>query len=140
MRMLPALALGSPQPPAHLPQTTMNIRNIFSTCLFALALSLPMAGCDGDDDTDTSTSSDDEAATDADADTDTSDDSNLDIECIVFCEAYVTQCIQGQMSEEFETNDLCLEACNAWDQAGINCRYGQIPDACDQAGNMGSAC
>ena len=45
-----------------------------------------------------------------------------------------------QGSTEFETADACQAACADWDQAGTNCRFMQIPDACDQAGNMGSAC
>ena len=60
--------------------------------------------------------------------------------CAEFCEAYVTQCIQQQGSTEFQTNDQCLEACAMWDQAGVNCRFEQIPDACAEAGNQGMSC
>lgn len=117
----------------------MKLCKLLSTSLMALCLALPMTACDGDDD------GGDEAAdsngdTNADENGDTTDGGTMDITCDVFCEAYVTQCLQAGLSTEFETNDLCLEACNAWDQAGTNCRFEQIPDACDQAGNMGDAC
>ncbi len=111
----------------------MKFLHGFSTVLL-LALSLsPIAACDSGDD------GSDEAA-DTKADT-TSDSGANDVTCDVFCESYITNCLQAGKSTEFETNDLCLAACGAWDQAGINCRNEQIgADMCDQAGNMGSAC
>lgn len=101
--------------------------------LVALVLGLSLTACDGDDGGTT-----DEAA---DADTTTESDTAEDVTCDVFCEAFITQCLQAGKSTEFETNDLCLAACGTWDQAGVNCRNQQIgADACDQAGNMGTAC
>jgi hypothetical protein len=116
----------------------MKFTNTFSTALFAsfLGLSFITACDDGDE-------GDDEAADNGDGDgteaegTDTAED----VTCEVFCESFITQCLQAGESTEFETNDACLTACGAWDQAGINCRSEQIgAGMCDQAGNMGSTC
>ncbi|MFV8751561.1 hypothetical protein ACNOYE_13540 [Nannocystaceae bacterium ST9] len=114
----------------------MKFTRTFSIALFALVLGLSLTtACDDGDDEGT-----DEAADNGDGDT-TGDTASEDVTCDVFCEAYITQCLQTGESTEFETNDLCLAACGAWDQAGINCRNEQIgAGACDQAGNMGSAC
>ncbi|NVB38129.1 hypothetical protein G6O69_09820 [Pseudenhygromyxa sp. WMMC2535] len=110
----------------------MKITKLLSTSLLALALVMPFAGCskDGPDD--------DESSSDSAADA--TEGGATDIDCNTMCEAYTTQCIQGQGSTEFQTNDECIAACGDWDQEGINCRFSQIPDACDQAGNMGDAC
>lgn len=114
----------------------MTIQKILSTTLLALALCLPMAACDSGDDSDSSGDNNDDGTSAADTESET----GAAVTCNVFCEAYVTQCIQGQGSTEFETNDACIAACEAWDEDGVNCRFNQIPDACDQAGNMGSTC
>ncbi len=124
---------------ALMPDETMmmNFRKLLSTTFLALCFALPMAACDEGDD------GDDEAAENADnADNaDTEDTNSQDYTCELFCEAFITNCLQTGDSTEFETNDACLAACGAWDQAGINCRYDQITaDACGEAGNMGSTC
>lgn len=109
----------------------------FSIALFAslACLSLTSACDDGDDGTDEA------ADTNTDNADTTTDTGAMDVTCDVFCEAYITQCLQGGTSTEFETNDLCLTACAAWDQTGVNCRNEQIgAGMCDQAGNMGSTC
>lgn len=115
----------------------MKFTHAFSTALFAslLSLSLITACDDGGDGTD-------EAADNGDGDDTTGGtDTAEDVTCDVFCESFITQCLQTGKSTEFETNDLCLTACGAWDQAGINCRNEQIgADKCDQAGNMGTTC
>ncbi|MCA9680656.1 MAG: hypothetical protein KC457_00555 [Myxococcales bacterium] len=108
------------------------MKKLISTSLIAFALSFTACGGDDGGTTDTTDNADSADTPDTDGST--------NIDCNVFCEAYVTQCIQMQGSTEFETADACQAACADWDQAGTNCRFMQIPDACDQAGNMGSAC
>lgn len=106
-----------------------------SIALFAslVCLSLTSACDDGDDGTD--------EAADTNTDETTGETGSADVTCDVFCEAYITQCLQMGTSMEFETNDLCLTACGAWDPAGVTCRNEQIgANMCDQAGNMGSTC
>jgi hypothetical protein len=127
----------------------MNIRNIL--CFLALGLTLPLAACDSGDDGDTTSSDSNAESNDTTDDTtdDTSDtsedetgeDTNPDVSCSIFCINFVEQCVLTGKSSEFELNDDCVAACAEWDQAGINCRNEQIfADACDQAGDMGSAC
>jgi hypothetical protein len=106
--------------------------------LFASLLCLPLTlACDDGDD-----GSDEAADTNDNAEADTTDEGpSDDVTCEVYCEAFITQCLQTGESMEFETNDACLAACGAWDQAGINCRNQQIgAGMCDQAGDMGSSC
>lgn len=104
--------------------------------LFASLLCLPLTlACDDGDD------SGDEAADTNTTSEDTTDGPSSDVTCEVFCETFITQCLQTGESTEYETNDACLAACGAWDQAGINCRNQQIgAGMCDQAGDMSSAC
>lgn len=134
----------------------MNIRNIL--CFLALGLTLPLAACDDGDNGDTTSSDSNAESNDTNDDTneETGDDSNddandddeedtsepsPDVSCSTFCTNYVELCLQTGKSSEFELNDDCVDACDAWDQAGVNCRNEQIlDDACDQAGNAGSAC
>lgn len=111
----------------------------FSTALFAslVCLSSTSACDDGDDGTDEAA----DTNTDADTTDTTGDTGTTDVTCEVFCESYITQCLQAGKSTEFETNDLCIAACGAWDAAGVNCRNEQIgADMCAEAGNMGTTC
>jgi hypothetical protein len=117
----------------------MRFPQAFSTTLFAslLSLSLITACDDGDDGTDEAADNGDGDGTDG---TDTTGGGD-DVTCAVFCESFITNCLQTGESTEFETNDLCLTACGAWDQAGINCRNEQIGAMmCAEAGNMGTTC
>lgn len=116
-------------------RATMMLRT--STALFALTLCLTSSlACDDGDD-----STDEAADTNSNGDGDTTEGPSDDVTCEVFCEAFITQCLQTGESMEFETNDLCLEACATWDQAGINCRNEQIgAGMCTEAGNMGTSC
>jgi hypothetical protein len=116
----------------------MKLSKLFTTCTMALCLALPMTACDsGDDEGD---SSSDSAGDNADENADETTGAE-DVSCDAFCTSFVDLCIQTGESTEFETNDQCLEACGAWDQAGINCRHTQIADGmCSEAGNMGTAC
>lgn len=120
----------------------MKLSKLFTICILALGLSLPLAACDSGDDGDTAdTKAEDSngAPTEETGEEDT--DAPADVDCSTFCTSYVDLCLQTGKSDEFETNDDCLAACDAWDAAGVTCRAGQIAaDACDQAGNTGSAC
>lgn len=118
----------------------MKLLKLLPTCFLALGLSLSIAACDdGDDGETTDTNAND--STTANNEDETTAEGGMDVECSTFCTNYVDLCAQTGKSTEFELNDDCLAACEAWDQAGINCRNEQIiADACDQAGNMGSTC
>jgi hypothetical protein len=121
---------------------SMQLSKLLSTCVLVLGISLPLAACDDGDEGETADTN--AEGTDTNNETtgnDTESEGGMDIECSVFCTGFVDMCIQTGNSTEFQTNDECLAACMAWDQAGVNCRYEQIiGGACDQAGNMGSAC
>lgn len=110
----------------------MKLRKLLPTCFLAFGLSLTIAACDGGDEGTTS---------DSNAETSGAEEGNMDVDCATFCTSFVDLCIQTGASTEFETNDVCLEACAAWDQAGINCRNEQIvAGACEQAGDMSTSC
>ena len=122
----------------------MKLSKLFTTSLIALCLSIPMAACDGDDGdtTETNASASNDDTTDSGADT-TEEETGPsdDTTCAVYCVGYLQICVESGMSMEFPNNDACNTACEAWDQAGKNCRYQQVIDgACDQAGNTGDAC
>lgn len=109
-------------------------------CVLAFGLCVSITACDDGGDGDTSSDSNADADTTADTTAGETTGAN-DIDCQVMCQSFVDLCIQTNKSTEFETNEECVTACGAWDQAGINCRYEQmVGDACDQAGNMGSSC
>lgn len=118
----------------------------FSTALFASLLSLSLiSACDDGDDEGTDEAGDGDGDSTDDDTTDGTDGTDTDtgevVTCDLLCEAFITLCLQTDKSTEFETIDACLSACGAWDQAGIDCRSGQIgADMCDQAGNTGSTC
>lgn len=117
----------------------MKLSKLFSTCILAIGFSLPLAACDDGGDGDTADTSA-EADTTAGTDGGTTGETN-DVDCSTFCTSFIDMCVQSGKSSEYETNDICLEACGTWDQAAINCRFEQIgADACDQAGEMGTAC
>jgi hypothetical protein len=121
----------------------MMFNHAFSTALFASLLSLSLiTGCDGGDDgTDEAADNDNGDDTTGDTTGDTGTDTAEDTTCPLFCESFITNCLQTGESTEFETNDACLAACGAWDQAGINCRNEQIgAGMCAEAGDMGSTC
>lgn len=92
-------------------------------------------------DTGDETGSDDGTTDDGSTESDTTGtDTGLEVPCEQFCEAYITQCVQQQGFTEFETNDQCFDACTLWDAEGVACRFVQIPDACEEAGNLGTTC
>ena len=116
----------------------MKLRKLLP-CFLALGLSMSVAGCDDGGDGETSDSNADN--NDNNEEETTTDGGSLDVDCGTFCTSWVDLCLQTEKSTEWETNDECLAACGAWDQAGINCRNEQFAaDACDQAGDMGSTC
>ena len=117
----------------------MKLTEFLTTCTFALCFALPLTACDGGDD-DEETSSDTNAEN-ADDTTGGDGDTGMETDCSTYCVTYIEMCLQTGMSMEFETDALCNEACGAWDQAGIDCRYDQIvAGMCGEAGNMGSSC
>lgn len=117
----------------------MQLTKLFTTCFLTACLSTIVLACGGDDG---GTETTDPTAGDGDGDaTGTSDTGpSTDIDCATFCVGYIELCLANGLSDEFPTNDACMTACEAWDQAGKNCRYEQIPAACDQAGNAGTTC
>lgn len=127
----------------------MKLSKLFTTCLIALCLSIPMAACDGDDDGDTTDTNATSATgatstgdtTEGGADTTEETGPSGDTTCAIYCVGYIQFCAEPGLSTEFMSDMECNAACEMWDQAGKDCRYQQIIDgACDQAGNMGDAC
>ncbi|PRQ06218.1 hypothetical protein [Enhygromyxa salina] len=121
----------------------MKLSKLFTTSLIALCLSIPMAACDGGDDGDTTDTNATNAEDDTTEDGATEEETGPsgDTTCSVYCVAYIQFCAEPGLSTEFASDAECNAACEMWDQAGKDCRYQQIIDgACDQAGNMGSAC
>lgn len=127
----------------------MKLSKIFTTSLIALCLSTPITACEGGDDEGADTTADTNNDTsDATADAGTGDTGTTeetgpseDADCSIFCVGYLMVCVESGMSMEFPNNDACTMACEAWDQDGKNCRYGQVIEGnCDQAGDMGDAC
>ncbi len=122
----------------HSNRDLMKLRKLLP-CFLALGLSVSLAACDdGDDGGDTTDSNAEDNNQEEETTAEAGDE---DVDCATFCTNFVDLCIQTGNSTEFETNDQCLEACMAWDQAGTNCRNDQIiAGACGEAGNMGSTC
>jgi hypothetical protein len=120
----------------------MKLLKLLPTCFLALGLSLSIAACDDGDDGDNADTNNDSTTDNNTEETGDNETTGADdVVCATLCTNFVDLCIQTAMSTEFETYDECDAACQAWDQAGINCRNEQIiAGACDQAGNMGSTC
>jgi hypothetical protein len=121
----------------------MKLSKLFSITCLSLSLCFSLVACGGDDEGDTnadmSTTDNNETTGDGDGDAETGPSMNID--CSVFCVTWIDMCAMTGMSTEWATSDECDAACQAWDQDGKNCRYQQIVDgACDQAGDMGTAC